>query len=76
VKEKTSAPALTTSDDDMDLLEDDESPLIKDGSPPPIDMDINKVFTLSTEFRGAEEIALMWGAIRWRPEAPSPWISP
>jgi hypothetical protein len=76
VKEKTSAPALTTSDDDMDLLEDDESPLIKDGSPPPIDMDINKVFTLSTEFRGTEEIALMWGATRWRPEAPSPWSSP
>jgi hypothetical protein len=39
----------------MDLLDDDESPLIKDGSPPPIDMDINLVFTLPTDFRGAEE---------------------
>jgi hypothetical protein len=32
VKEKANTPALTTSDDDMDLLDDDESPLIKDGS--------------------------------------------
>jgi hypothetical protein len=39
----------------MDLLDDDESPLIKDGSPPPIGMDINLVFMLPTEFRGAEE---------------------
>jgi hypothetical protein len=30
VKEKTSVHALTTSDDDMDLLDDGESPLIKD----------------------------------------------
>jgi hypothetical protein len=29
VKEKTSAPALTASDDDMDLLDDDESLLVK-----------------------------------------------
>jgi hypothetical protein len=55
VKEKTSMPTLTASDDDMDLLDDDESPLIKDGSPPPIGMDINMVFTLQAEFRGAEE---------------------
>jgi hypothetical protein len=55
VKEKTSTPALMTSDDDMCLLDDDESPLIKDGSPPPTCMDINMVFTLPTEFRGAEE---------------------
>jgi hypothetical protein len=41
---------LTASDDDMDLLDNDESPLIKDGSPPSIDMDINMVFMLSTEF--------------------------
>jgi hypothetical protein len=34
VKEKTSTPALTTYDNDMDLLDDDESPLVKDGSPP------------------------------------------
>jgi hypothetical protein len=55
VKEKSSVPALTDFDDDRDLLDDDESPLIKDGSPPPTDMDINMVLTLSTEFRGVEE---------------------
>jgi hypothetical protein len=32
VKEKISAPTFTTFDDDIDLLDDDESPLIKDGS--------------------------------------------
>jgi hypothetical protein len=41
--------------DDMDLLDDDEAPLIKDGSPPPTSMDINMVFAPSAEFRGAEE---------------------
>jgi hypothetical protein len=55
VKEKTNTPALAASDDDMDLLNDDESTLSKDGSPPPIGMDINLVFTLSAEFRGVEE---------------------
>jgi hypothetical protein len=55
VKEKVNAPAPTTSNDDMDLLDDDEAPLIKDGSPPPTDMDINMVFTPSAEFRGVEE---------------------
>jgi hypothetical protein len=55
VKEKVDTPAPTTSDDDMDLLDDDETPLIKDGSPPPTGMDINMVFTLSAEFRGIEE---------------------
>jgi hypothetical protein len=55
VKEKASTPALTADDDDIDLLDDDESPLIKDRSPPLTSMDINMVFTLSTEFRGAEE---------------------
>jgi hypothetical protein len=55
VKEKTDVPTPTASDDDMDLLDDDESSMIKDGSPPPIDMDINMVFTLSTEFMGGEE---------------------
>jgi hypothetical protein len=55
VKEKADIPAPTTSDDDMDLLYDDESPLIKDGSPPPIGMDINMVFTLPAKFRGVEE---------------------
>jgi hypothetical protein len=48
------------SDNDMDLLDNDETPLIKDGSPPRTDMDINMVFTLSAEFKGAkEEIAQM-----------------
>jgi hypothetical protein len=55
VKEKISAPALIASDDDMNLLGDDESPLIKDGSLALTDLDINMVFTLSTEFRGVEE---------------------
>jgi hypothetical protein len=55
LKEKTNIPTPTTSDDCMDLLDDDESPLIKDGSLPPTDMDINMVFTLLIEFRGAEE---------------------
>jgi hypothetical protein len=30
-KEKISVPTLTTSDDDIDLLDDDESPLINAG---------------------------------------------
>jgi hypothetical protein len=55
VKEKTSTPTLMASDDDMDLLDDDEAPLIKDGSSPPTGMDINMVFTLPAEFKGAEE---------------------
>jgi hypothetical protein len=55
VKEKVETPAPRTSDDDMDLLDDDEAPLIKDGSPPLTDMDINLVFMLPTEFGGVEE---------------------
>jgi hypothetical protein len=55
VNEKTSAPAPTTSDDNMDLLDNDETLLIKDGSPPPTGLDINMVFTLPGEFRVAEE---------------------
>jgi hypothetical protein len=55
VKEKTSTPVVMASDDDMDLLDDDDSLLIKDGSPPPIDMDINIVFMLPVEFRGVKE---------------------
>jgi hypothetical protein len=55
VKEKASTPALIALDDDMDLMDDDESPLIKDGSPPPTNMDINMVFTLPAEFRGDDE---------------------
>jgi hypothetical protein len=60
VKEKADTPAPMTSDDDMDLLDDDEAPLIKDGSPPPPGIDINIVFTLPAEFRGVkEEVAQM-----------------
>jgi hypothetical protein len=60
VKEKTSTHALTTSNDDMDLLNDEESPLINNGCPPPTDMDINMVFMLLVDFRGVkEEIAQM-----------------
>jgi hypothetical protein len=54
VKEKTSMPALTASDDDMDLLDNDESPLIKDGSLPSTGMDINMVFTLPAEFQSVK----------------------
>jgi hypothetical protein len=55
VKEKANTPVPTTSNDDMDLLDDYEAPFIKDGSPPLTSMDINMVFMLSAEFRGAEE---------------------
>jgi hypothetical protein len=55
VKEKTSRLGLTASDDDMDLLNDGESPLIKDGSTSPTGLDINMVFKLPAEFRGVEE---------------------
>jgi hypothetical protein len=50
VKEKANTHAPTTSDDDMDLLDDDDALLIKDGSLPPTSMDINIVFTLPVEF--------------------------
>jgi hypothetical protein len=60
VKEKVNTPAPTTSDADMDLLDDDETPLIKDGSPPPTSMDINMVFMLPTKFRGmGDEVTQM-----------------
>jgi hypothetical protein len=55
VKEKVNTPPSMTSNDDMNLLDDDEVPLIKDEFPPPTGMDINMVFTLPTEFRGEEE---------------------
>jgi hypothetical protein len=55
VKEKANTPAPTTSNDDMELLDDDESPVIKDGPPPLISLDINMVFTLPAEFMGADE---------------------
>jgi hypothetical protein len=45
LKEKASTPTPTTSDDDMDMLDDDEAPLIKDGSLPPTSMDVNMAFT-------------------------------
>jgi hypothetical protein len=59
VKEKTSVPAFTASNDDIDPLDSNESPLIKDGSPPPIGMNINMVFTLSVKFRVIEEEILI-----------------
>jgi hypothetical protein len=40
VKEKVDAPGCTTFDDDMDLLDDDDAPLIKDRSLLSTDMDI------------------------------------
>jgi hypothetical protein len=55
VKEKTSTPTLIAFDDDMDLLDDYKSLLIKDRSPPPTGVYIKMVFTLLTEFKGAEE---------------------
>jgi hypothetical protein len=55
VKEKVNTPTPMTSDDNMDLLDDDEAPLIKDRSLPLTDMDINMVFMLPVEFKGAEE---------------------
>jgi hypothetical protein len=54
VNEKANTPAPMTSDDDMDLLDDNESLLIKDKSLPLTDMDINMVFTLPAEFKGVE----------------------
>jgi hypothetical protein len=55
VNEKVAAPTLRISDDNMDLSDDDKSPLIKDMSPPSTSMDIIMVFTLSAEFKGVEE---------------------
>jgi hypothetical protein len=55
MKEKVDTPTLTTSNNYMNLLDDDEAPLIKDESPPPTGVDINMVFTLSAKFRGMEE---------------------
>jgi hypothetical protein len=62
--------------DDMDLLDDDEAPLIKDRSPPPTGMDMNMVFMLQTEFRGVEEeVAEMFlnpkGAVIEKPKGSS-----
>jgi hypothetical protein len=54
VKEKTDIPSPMASNDVMDLLDDGKSLLIRDGSSPLTGMDINMVFTLPVEFRGAE----------------------
>jgi hypothetical protein len=60
MKEKTSTPTLTASDDNIYLWDDNEAPLINDGSLPPTGMDINMMFTLPIEFKGVEgEIARM-----------------
>jgi hypothetical protein len=45
VKQKTDILAPTTSDDNMYQLDDDESLLIKDGSPLLTSMGINMMFT-------------------------------
>jgi hypothetical protein len=55
VKEKNKVPKLKTSDDDMDLLDEEESPLIKDRSLPLASMDINMVFTLPVKIKGMDE---------------------
>jgi hypothetical protein len=55
VNEKANTLAPMTYDDDMDLLDDDESSLIMVGSLPPAGMDINMVFTLMAKFRCVEE---------------------
>jgi hypothetical protein len=49
-KEKTEE--LTESDDETDLL---DSPLIKDGTPPPESMDVNVVCVLPAEFRAQDD---------------------
>jgi hypothetical protein len=55
VKDKVDTPAPMTSNDDVDLLDNNKALLIKDGFWPPTGVDINMVFTLSVEFRGMEE---------------------
>jgi hypothetical protein len=81
VKEKANTPAPMTSDDDMDLLDDDECPLMKDGFHPPTEMDLNMVFTLPAEFRDAkEEVAQMCcspkEAVFEKPEESSQHLKP
>jgi hypothetical protein len=61
VKEKANIPAPTIFDDNMDLLDDNESPLIKDRPPPSTGMDINMMFMLLAKFSGAvEEVTQMY----------------
>jgi hypothetical protein len=60
VKEKTSTPMLTASDENIYLWDNNEASLINDESLPPTGMDINMMFTLPIEFKGVEgEIAQM-----------------
>jgi hypothetical protein len=54
-KEKINVATITTSDDDINLLDDGESLLINDESLPSASMDVNIVFMLPAEFRGVEE---------------------
>ncbi|WVZ82538.1 hypothetical protein U9M48_029792 [Paspalum notatum var. saurae] len=50
------APAVPAhSDDEDDMLDDEGSPVIKDGSPPHDAMDMNMVFILPSEFQAVEE---------------------
>jgi hypothetical protein len=81
VKEKVDAPTPTTSNHDMDLLDDDEAPLIKEGPLPPTGMDNNMVFMLPAEFRGIEEeVAQMClcpkEAVYEKPEVSSQHLKP
>jgi hypothetical protein len=55
MKQKSDVLVFIASNDDMDLLDDEESPLIKDGSPPLASMDVNMVFTLSAKFKGVDQ---------------------
>jgi hypothetical protein len=66
MKEKVDTPALTTSNNYMNLLDDDEAPLIKDESPPPTGVDINMVFTLSAKFRAWRRRSLRFVSALWR----------
>ena len=54
VKWDSTPPALTTSDDEANLL-DEGSPLIRNGIPPPESMYVNMVFTLPVEFKAVDE---------------------
>jgi hypothetical protein len=76
VKEKANTFAPTTSDDDIDLLDDDEASLIKDGSPPPTSMDINMVFTLLAEEEVAQMCLSPKEAVFKKPEESSQHLKP
>ena len=51
-KKNVVTEGLTPSDDEMDLH---DSPLIKDGTPPPESMDVNMVHLLPSEFEAVDE---------------------